>query len=221
MSFHPLSCGEGGSEGPGQEIVDVPGRGVEHRRLDIGSDRWVIERQRRAIQALPVGLEAVAVDNLPVLQLKLDQVNVDGMGIFRQVLEVPRLGRADLRELSDVLIEMLPVDEHRHGLAMSLSCSFRVKSFGLPMFWVSTSVGMVISLAGSGFRMHGRRVLHLESHHLAVVFGSTGSPPGKGSLAVFFRTTFVPGAQVREVDQDVRRSASAMSTSVNVTGAGK
>src|SRR5205814_704968 len=86
-------CATGGVARVEQEITGPPVPSVRHR-LHIDSDRWVIERKFSLytigvqVLPLPVILEAVSVDNLPVLQLKLDQVNVDRMGIFRQVLEV-------------------------------------------------------------------------------------------------------------------------------------
>src|SRR5258706_1400141 len=89
--------------------------GVEHGNLDVGSYRRVIEGQGRSVQASPVRLETILIDELPVLELELHQVNVNRVRIFREVLEVPLFGRADLRELGDVPVEMLPVDEHRHG----------------------------------------------------------------------------------------------------------
>src|SRR5205814_4916944 len=97
--------------------------GVRYR-LHIDSDRRVVQRKFSLdtigvqVLPLPVILEAVAVDNLPVLQLKFDQMNVDGMGIFRQILEVPGLSRADPGQLSDSFIEMPSVNEYRHRPAI-------------------------------------------------------------------------------------------------------
>jgi uncharacterized protein (DUF362 family) len=70
----------------------------------------VIERKRRTIQTLPVSLEAIDVYVLPILQFKLDQVKMNRMRIFRQVLEVPRLRRADVRSLRDISIKMLTIE---------------------------------------------------------------------------------------------------------------
>src|SRR5215475_12366227 len=86
----------------------VPGVG---RSLRIDSDRCVIEWKSRTILAFPVRLEAIDIDKLPVLQLELDQVNVYGMGVFGQVLDIPRLGRAHPGDLRDILIKMASVDE--------------------------------------------------------------------------------------------------------------
>ena len=69
--------------GTRQEVMYCTRRRIENRSFDIGSYRWVIERKCRAIQTLPVSPEAFDVDILSILQLKLDQVNVYGMGIFR------------------------------------------------------------------------------------------------------------------------------------------
>src|SRR6476646_1107846 len=105
-----------------QEISRPAVAGVRHC-LHIDSDRWVIEGKFSLytvgvqVLALPKVLEAVPVDNLPVLQLELGQVNVDGMGIFREVLEVPGLSGADPGEFSDIFIEMPSVNEHRHRVA--------------------------------------------------------------------------------------------------------
>ena len=97
--------------------MDGAGRRIEHGVLDVGPDRRVVEGKRRAVQALPVRLEPLDVDVLPILELELDQVDVDRMGVFGEVLEVPRLGRADPRDLGDVRVEVLPVDEHGDRLA--------------------------------------------------------------------------------------------------------
>src|SRR5262245_27439413 len=84
-----------------QEIMDCTCHRVEHRSLHVGSHRWMIERKRRTVEALPVGLETIDVDILSILQQKLDQVDVYWMGIFRQVLEVPSLRRSDVGGLGD------------------------------------------------------------------------------------------------------------------------
>src|SRR5262252_5252388 len=88
-----------------------------HRSLRVDADRWVIEWKIRTIQALPVGGKSIDIDLLPVLQLEFNQVNVNGMSIFGEVLDVPRLRRADPRDFSDVFIEMPSVDEHSNRIA--------------------------------------------------------------------------------------------------------
>ena len=85
-------------------------RRIENRILYVCSHCWVIERKRRTIQTLPVSLEAIDVYVLPILQFKLDQVKMNRMRIFRQVLEVPRLRRADVRSLRDISIKMLTIE---------------------------------------------------------------------------------------------------------------
>ena len=116
-------CATGGVGRVEQEITRPAVPGVRHR-LHIDSDRWMIQRKFSLytigvqVLPLPVVFEAVPIDNLPVLQLKFDQVNVNGMGIFRQVLEVPRFRCADSGQLSDSFIEMPSVNENRHGTAI-------------------------------------------------------------------------------------------------------
>ena len=101
VSFHPLSCGDGGSGGPIRKSWACQSAVEIHGVFDVGPHRWVIERQRRAVQALPVRLEALDIDVLPILQLELHEVDVDRMGVLGEILEVPRLGGADLRHLGD------------------------------------------------------------------------------------------------------------------------
>src|SRR5262249_25148377 len=106
-----------------KEVANTRSVARIHRRLWVDSDRWMIERKFSYhailvdIQLLPVSLETVPVDELSIFQLKLDQVNVDRMRIFRQVGEVPCLGRADPGDLSDILIEVPPVNKHSKGIA--------------------------------------------------------------------------------------------------------
>src|SRR5262249_53111804 len=105
-----------------QEVTDPPVPGIR-RRLHIDSDRWMIQRKFSLytigvqVLPLPVMLEAVPVDNLPVLQLKLGEVDMYGMGILSQVLEVPCLSGANSGKFSDVFIEVPAIDEHRNRIA--------------------------------------------------------------------------------------------------------
>ena len=145
----------------------------------------MIQRQRRAVQAFPVRLEALDVDVLAIFQLKLHEMDVHRMRVLGEVLEIPRLGRADPRRSVIGEWKFWPSISTSSGSSMSLSCSFSVNSFGLPMPSVSTSVGMSISVAGSlGGATDG---VSCTSNRITwpVVSGSTGSPSGNGWLAVF------------------------------------
>src|SRR5262245_18727811 len=92
-------------------------RWIANRILDVCSYCRVIERKRRTIKAFPVGLEAIDVYILSIFQQKLDQVNVNRMRIFRQVLEVPCLRRANFGSLGDISIKILTIEQYRYGLA--------------------------------------------------------------------------------------------------------
>ena len=89
------------------------------------------------------------------------------------------------------------------GSSASLSCSFSVKSFGLPIPSVSTSVGMSMSFAGRACGVHGGRVLHLEPHDLARRAGIDGVAAGERLVRGVLQDDPRSGGHVREVDQDV------------------
>src|SRR5215510_9596061 len=149
---------------PRQEIMDRTCRRVEHWSLHVGSHRWMIERKRRTVEALPVGFEAINVDILSILQQKLDQVDVYWMGIFRQVLEVPRLRRADVGGLGDIGVKMLSVEEHRHRLADGAFLLVQGEELWIPDALGLDKRGNSDQCGGQGRRVRGRRIQHLESH---------------------------------------------------------
>ncbi len=101
-----------------------------------------------------------------------------------------------------------------------LSFSFRVKSFGFPMFGVAVSVGMVISVAGKGFGCTAGPPCTVNCM-MTPVFAFGRSPPGLGAGALFMRTTLVPGARFEKSTRMSIRSQIAISFCVSVTGAGK
>src|SRR5215510_8055975 len=92
-------------------------RGIENRIFYVCSHCWMIERKCRTIKALPVSLKAIDVYILSILQFKLDQVNVNRMCIFRQILEVPCLRCTDIWSLGDISIKMLTIEQDRYRLA--------------------------------------------------------------------------------------------------------
>src|SRR5262249_19304759 len=199
-------CAAGGVGRVEQEITRSPVPGIRHR-LHVDSYRWVVEREFAlyaiGVQVLPLPevLEAVSVDDLPVLQLELDQVNVYRMGIFRQVLEVPCLGGADPGKFSDSLIEMPSVNEHRHraanGFLLVQGEDLRVADVrGL------NERGNGDQRGRQGFRMHGLRVLHRELHdHTRVCINRIAARERR--IGGVRHDDLGSGRQVGEIDQDV------------------
>src|SRR5581483_9580249 len=106
---------------------------------------------------------------LPVLQLKLHQVNVDGMGILRQVLDVPLLRCARSGNLSDWIIEMPSVNEHVKRIA-GIESGVRAfllvqgEELRVPNVWSWNEGGNRDQGGGQSLRMHSWRVLHRELH---------------------------------------------------------
>ena len=114
----------------------------------------MIKRKSRAIQTLPVSREALDVDILSILQLKLYQVNMNGMSIFREVLEVPRFRRAGPGHLGDIRVEMLSVEQYCYGLAHVALLLVQGEEF-----WIPDALGFNERRnrdqgGGQGMRMH-------------------------------------------------------------------
>src|SRR5947209_4936493 len=180
-----------------------------HRILHIDSDRWMIERKSRVrpIQFLKVGQHAVGVNSLPVFQLELDQVNVDGMGILREVLDVPLFCRAHSGDFRDILMESASVDENMQGIAREKST---VRAFLLVQreeLWIAdvrgwSERGNADQFCWRRIRMHSLGVLYGELHdHTGVGIGGIATRVGRNSVVRQYNLSSC--RKIGEVDEDV------------------
>ena len=117
MSFQPLSRGDGGSDGPVRKSWIVPVAGSNTASSTFALIGRVIEGS-----VVPFRLSQYALKRSTSMSCRSSSWNSTrwmwiGWASSREVLEVPRFRRADARNLRDVRVEVLPVDEDGHRLA--------------------------------------------------------------------------------------------------------